>query len=206
MESMKKPSLVERSESDLLVKIADSKERGVVLAGRRLIYETELGQHGIDMSDRHGVHFVALFHGEVVGGIRLIGPTPLPLEVSQFLPFDQPAQGRTLQVGGFWLRRSFRKVSPLTLRLFGLLTSRMHRWAQLTYATGVFLRTHVRAVEGLYRAAGFRRLPELEFDHPLWGKVYCMYLPIPGYERANRLQPLSRIERKVPFKRTSEKL
>jgi|GEM_PF-1796509 len=192
---MKKPSRAARSESGLVVKIADSRERDVVLAGRRLIYEAELGHHGVDMSDRHGLHLVALLEGDVVGGIRLIGPTPLPLEVSQFLSFDRPAQGRTLQVGGFWLRRAFRRVSPLTLRLFGSLTSHMHRWAQLTQATGVFLRTHVRAVEGLYRAAGFRRLPELEFHHPLWGKVYCMYLPVPRCERANRLQPVSPIEK-----------
>ncbi|MCX8071048.1 MAG: hypothetical protein N3C12_01165 [Candidatus Binatia bacterium] len=159
------------------VKVADARERLLTVASRREIYLQDLGRVGIDFADRTALHIAGFAGTELVAAIRLIGPSPLPLEMFRFVG-SPPLENRALQAGGFWVRRDFRRLRARSGELFRLLYAKLLEVATRHSAAAIYLRTPSRPVAELYRAVGFLRLQSLDFLDPEWGPVYTMWLPL----------------------------
>lgn len=159
------------------VKLADTLERRVALRARGFIYAGELGHHGLDTADSTAMHLVALVGDDIVAAVRLVGPTPLPLEVTRFFP-NLGANQKILQVGGFWIHSAFRRVTSWNIRVPIALHRETIRIARRLNVHGIYLRTHVPNVKPFYQAAGFQPVSQLDFHHPQWGHVYSMYLTV----------------------------
>lgn len=159
------------------LKVADTLERSLALESRQTIYSRDLSHHGIDLADRAALHLVVTFGGRVVAAIRLIGPTPLPIEMASFVSLPQ-SNVRVLQVGGFWMDRSLRRVTRLSGSIFKGLRQEMVRIAERLSAAAIYLRTPTVTVRELYRLAGFEWLRTLDFWDPTWGPVYTMRLSV----------------------------
>lgn len=174
-------------DSPLVVKVAGSAELVEALRLRAAIYSEELGFHGVDFADRTALHIVALRDEELVGALRLIGPSPLPLEIEQYTR-PEAATSRTMQIGGFWIGKNYRRVTGSNIGLFNAFGTAISRCARRLGVCSILLRTHIPEVEPLYRAAGFRRVPTLDFVHPMWGPVYAMRLQVVSEEAPQGLE------------------
>lgn len=161
----------------IVVKVADSLERFLALGLRGMIYLEELGQHGIDLADRHAIHLIAVRERNVMAALRLLGPGPLPLEVAEFMAMGRDS-GRVMQVGRFWIRKDMRRITAESAPLFGALRIAMLATAKRLAAREILLRTPVQDVDALYRSVGFERVQELDFHDPVWGDVYVMRLVV----------------------------
>ncbi len=156
-------------------KIADSRERVKVVQFRNLLYRDAFGHHGIDMHDRHCVHFLASSGGNIVAALRLVGPTPVPLEIEQFVNL-RPSFGpgvRVMQVGGFWLAPDYRKVTKATVRAAVDLLDKAVQFATRLDVAVLVLRT-TELLSKWYVSLGFQRAPSLDYDDPAYGAVFTM--------------------------------
>lgn len=167
-------------------KIADTREREQLLERRALLYWKEFGAPGVDVYDRSAIHVACTRNGIVLAALRLVGPTPLPLEVEAFQKFGThvPGQGRLMQIGGFWLDPAYLRVSTASLQLAETLFNRALSVAYALGAAGLILRTSELARAKWYAAVGFKRLEWLDYYDPVWGQVYTMYRGLMGEEHS----------------------
>lgn len=166
--------------STITVKIANSRERAEVLHLRGLFYTLDYGHPGIDMFDKTAVHLVSIVDGEIIAGARILGPLPLPVELEPILRSLSVSTGQRLfQIGSLWVAPRFRRIrsdsAPASLPLMEKIIS----LANSMQVSGVVLRTAGAQREKYYQLVGFQKLPNCDFDDPVWGRVGLMYLNVP---------------------------
>lgn len=171
----------ESRDSLIVVKVANLREREIALSRRAEIYQKELGYHGIDEHDRNAVHLVAIDRrGEIVGAARMLGPSPLPLELDEFVaipPFFPPG-GVAMQLGGLWVSK---EKKDLKSRFFTPLAlwRRILEIAVKTRTKVLIVRTLPR-LAAYYKTVGFRSFPGGPFHDPTWGRVALMFQLLPA--------------------------
>ncbi|GBD25622.1 hypothetical protein HRbin30_00946 [bacterium HR30] len=163
----------------LNIRVADARELAESLRKRMLIYREMLGHHGVDEYDRTSLHIVALRGGLLVAALRLVGPTPLTVELSRFInlersPFDS---ARLMQIGGFWAEGPMRRVTRDNTLTVKRLFQKSVELASRFGCGGIIMRT-VPRLRPWYSGFGFKVLPNLNYWDPHWGHVVTMYLRI----------------------------
>lgn len=195
---MSNEAVVTTGTEQLSVKIADVIESAASLKGRAHYYREFFSEPGVDLHDRLAVHVVVCRGGEVVAGGRMLGPTPLPLDIkipSRSHGVGEKLGGRVVQLGGFWLHAPYRRVSTATAKVSRLLFGKMRELAKKFGASTFVLRTSEARMIYWYRALGFERAPELDYADPVWGQVLAMVYQLeaepsglaPGLHRSRTL-------------------
>lgn len=172
------------------VKIVNVYEMLQCLRFRAIWYQSAFGYHGRDVFDKHAVHVVALQGHCLVAGARLLGPTPLPLELPVAMSsLSLPAhKARVMQAGALWIDPVYRRASSASAALYRSLFGKMLEVARRFEVTGLVLRTSESRMTKWYRAVGFYEVPDLNYLDPHWGLVFTMYMPISRDLRAARAQ------------------
>lgn len=161
------------------VKVANVYELLQCLRLREVWYHKSFGYHGRDVFDKHGVHIVAVQGDRLVAGARLLGPTPLPLELLAVNSLSLPgADARVMQAGALWVDPQYRRVLSASARLYRLLSGKMLELARRFGTAGVVLRTSEPRMTKWYRAIGFQEVPNGNYFDPYWGRVFTMYMAI----------------------------
>lgn len=162
-----------------VVKIADAAERGESIGKRILIYGEMLGHHGVDEYDRTSVHIVAIHRGRLVAALRLVGPTPLTVELSQFLNLAEPQfdSAKLMQIGGFWAEPAIRRITRNNVLTLNRLFQKSLEVARRFRCAALIMRT-VPRLRSWYSLFGFEMLPHLNYFDPHWGPVVTMRLRI----------------------------
>lgn len=171
---------------NITAKVADCYERRDALRGRADLYVGDYGHPGVDKFDRPAIHVVAIAGGKVVAGARVLGPTPIPLELQELVDLQNVVRtSRIFQIGSLWVLPSYRRIREPSEMPSMLLMKKIIYLAQCMDVAGIVLRTAGVQRERYYQAIGFKKLPGAEFCDPVWGSVGVMYLDV----SASRLRP-----------------
>lgn len=169
--------------ASFVVKTADPRERVCSLETRETSYREFFGSGGIDFHDRSVIQLVALLADEVVAGARIVGPTPLPLDIASVAGgLWKTASGslRVAQLGGLWFHSRYRRVSIATVKLCRRLFRKAWEIGTRLGAAAFVLRTSEARMTKWYGALGFVPVPECDYHDPVWGKVFTMVMPLTG--------------------------
>lgn len=163
-----------------IVKVADSRELVQSLQMREISYREFFHQGGGDLHDSNAVQFVVCSGNEVVAGARMIGPTPVPLEIPVVLHLSPEGRARPAiaQLGGLWLHPRYRRVTVATAAICRKLFHKVYETGRRLGASGFILRTSERRMTKWYGALGFVPVPEWDYHDPVWGKVFTMFMPL----------------------------
>jgi predicted GNAT family N-acyltransferase len=156
-------------------RVADSRELMTIMELRSVLYHSTFGYHGIDVHDRDSVHWVACLEGRIVAALRLVGPTPVPLEIERFASLqDMFGPGvRLMQVGGFWLAPAYRRLTKATVGVALRLLDKAIQFATRLEVAVLVLRT-TKPLTKWYASLGFQRLCSLDYIDPAYGAVFTM--------------------------------
>lgn len=184
--------LKKRGTSALSVKVANTLERVALLNMRGAIYAEALGHHGVDLHDKSSIHVVAVDGGQLVAAARLLGPLPLGLEIGQFIDTQHslPEPRRVMQVGGFWVLPSRRRLTTGNVAALVALLEKCLEISRRFGSCGLIMRT-IPKLKPWYQLLGFEPQPELGYADPLWGSVITMYLRVS--ERLEEDGPILRL-------------
>lgn len=163
---------------NLTFKVASGYERDEAIRLRGIVYESELGHHGVDEFDEHAHQLVAVDpHGAIVAAIRILGPEQRPFEIERFVDLSRllAIDRIAAQVGGFWVRAEDRRVQGQSFLPLGMLKLSFE-FAKKHHITDFVMRTHIEELKRFYERGFFRVVDDLAFEHPKWGHVYVMHL------------------------------
>jgi len=163
-----------------IVKVADSREVIRSLQMRGISYRQFFGDAGGDLHDSSAVQFVVCSGEEVVAGARMIGPTPVPLEIPVVLHLSPEGRAHPAiaQLGGLWLHPRYLRVTVATAAICRKLFHKVYETGGRLGVSGFILRTSERRMIKWYGALGFVSVPEWDYDDPIWGKVFTMFMPL----------------------------
>lgn len=184
-------------------KLAEGAERSRTLELRRQIYNDELGYDPVDEFDDQAAHFITITDAdEIVAGFRIITPDQRPLEIEKFVNLVGfiPNGGAPGQIGALWVHPNHRRITSRGLLPLGMLKLAF-AFASRRQITDLVMRTPVQALCGFYRRAFFRRLEQLDFQHPVCGKVYVMHLDLRdiGARQSHLQDPVARFLFQTPL-------
>ncbi len=182
--------------ASLVAKVANARELADSLAMREAAYGEVFHEKGVDLHDRTAIQLVVSSGNEVVAGARMIGPTPLPLEIGlpahELLPQAEDGSIAIGQLGGLWLHPRYHRLSTVTAAICRKLFQKACEIGTRLGASAFVLRTSEHRMTKWYAAVGFELVPEWSYEDPLWGKVFTMLMPLnqehAGSRRGGRLR------------------
>jgi hypothetical protein len=169
-------------------KVAEGPERVRSLEWRKQIYKSELGHEGLDRFDAFAHQLIAVdSSGQLLAGIRIQGPEQRPLEIEEFVDLTSVTGPHAApgQIGGFWVRPDDRFTARKHLLPMGMLKLAVV-FALRRSITDLVMRTPVERLRAFYKRGFFRALDELNFDHPVWGRVFVMHLGLVDFQQRHR--------------------
>lgn len=163
-------------DSTISFRLVNTSELHLVLQARTRTYLADLGRDVDDGNDPLGHHVIAIrATGEVLGGVRLLGPELRPFDFESTLDLSPAVRlgERPALLGRLFLSPEFRPVARSTPLLVGLLREVLSLGSRLRL-THLYIYSFEHLLT-FYRRAGFESLG-ITIYHERWRTLHLMRL------------------------------